>query len=318
MLFSRWQAWRALRCHVPNSFPMLMLLLLLGGCGHDGITFLHPGGPVAEHQRNWLLFILAALSVVVVPVFIGVPYCMWRYRLRRDPGDYRPTWESSRILEWLVWGVPTVVVVILSLLILGPERRYSPANPVGTDAPLDIQVIGLNWKWLFLYPDQHVASLDTLALPQGREIRFHLTSDATMQSFFIPGLGSQIYAMAGMVTTLHLRADRTGQYLGENTQFNGMGFQGEKFPALVLSQADFTHWMNEADHSLHILDDAVYRRVLQPDGDDRDVVSTLAPDDASGNPLQPQGLTFSHVPDGFFMSVVNHYHQPPLPGRSLP
>lgn len=216
-------------------------------------------------------------------------------------------------------GVPALIVLMLAVLIWGAERRYSPQTPINSQTPpLEVQVVALNWKWLFIYPAEHVASLDTLVLPVGREVRFSLTSDKSMQSFFIPALGSQIYAMAGMVTTLHLRADQPGRYLGENTQFNGMGFQDEKFTVIALPDPEFRNWMTAAHQSSLALNDATYPTLLQ-DGNDHQAVSMLTNGQLpSSDPLQPQGLRFANVPPDFFRSIVNHVHQPPVSQITVP
>lgn len=294
-------------------------LLFLSGCETAGISFLAPAGPIAALQHHWFELILVALAIVILPVLVGVPFCLWRYRLGNKNAPYRPDWQYTLSLEYLVWGIPAVIVLMLAVLIWGAERRYSPQTPINSQTPpLEVQVVALNWKWLFIYPAEHVASLDTLALPVGREVRFSLTSDKSMQSFFIPALGSQIYAMAGMVTTLHLRADQPGRYLGENTQFNGMGFQDEKFTVIALPDPAFRNWMTAAHQSPLALNDATYRALLR-DGNDPQAVSMLTKDQMPpSDPLQPQGLRFANVPPDFFRNIVNHVHQPPVSQITVP
>lgn len=294
-----------------------LLLLSLTACQTDSISFLHPAGTIAALQREWLIEIVIALAVIIIPVFVGVAFCLWRYRLGNRNAAFTPDWSFALPLEFLVWGVPATIVIILSLLIAGSETRHSPERQIGTAQPLDIQVVALNWKWLFIYPDQHVASLDTLVLPVGREVRFLLTSDKTMQSFFIPSLGSQIYAMAGMVTHLHLLANRPGHYLGENTQFNGMGFQGEKFTALALLPDQFTQWTQHARTSPVTLNDETYRKLLK-DGDDRQAMADLDVKADTPDPMQPQGLSFSNVSDDLFRNIVSRYHGTSAHQGSMP
>ncbi|WP_025886676.1 cytochrome ubiquinol oxidase subunit II [Asaia prunellae] len=170
-----------------------------------------------------------------------------------------------------------------------------------------VEVVALNWKWLFVYPDAHIASLDHLVLPQGREVEFHLTSDATMQSFLIPSLGSQIYAMAGMVTHLHLEADRIGRLMGENTQFNGMGFQDQKFPVDIVSADHFAHWLTEATNSTLHLDQTTYR-LLRKQENGRRTARALTNDPAASMPV------FSSVPEHFFHGIVMRYDATASPG----
>ena len=278
----------------------LELVLLAGGCARDGTTFLHPHGPVADAQRHWLFEIIGCMAVVVVPVFILVPAYAWRFRRRNLKADYRPEWSFSWPLEFVIWRVPIAIVAVLAYVVIDRETRFDPYTEIPpSQKPLEVQVVGLNWKWLFIYPDQHVAAVGMLALPQGRPISFRLTSDATIQSFFIPALGSQIYAMAGMVTRLHLLADRPGTLLGENTQFNGTGFQKDSFTVSVMSPGAFAAWSDAQRLSGRSLDDAAYR-TLSKDG------SLAAARSAFG--VQPGGLlTFGTVAPDLFRAVVAKY-----------
>ena len=231
---------RAGRFLVPR---IVSFTIMLSGCASNGISFLHPQGLIARDQRYWLFEITLWMMVIILPVFFLVPFVAWRYRRGNSKSAYRPRWEFSWPLEFLVWGLPVVVVAFLAYVIVARETPAGPYRSIsGTQAPLEIQVVALDWKWLFVYPDQHIATVGMLALPADRPVAFHLTSDATMQSFFIPSLGSQIYAMAGMVTQLHLVADRPGRLMGENTQFNGMHFQDDKFDVQVMSPQDFARW----------------------------------------------------------------------------
>jgi len=289
------------RCPRAAFRPVLALsLLLLSGCQAEHISFLDPAGPIASLQRHWFYLLTAGLFFVILPVLIGVPFCLWHYRASNRRAAFRPDWDFALPLEFLVWGFPAIVVIAFSLLVWGPERRYSPDRPIGDAPPLAIDVVALNWKWLFVYPDAHVASLDHLVLPQGREVVFHLTSDATMQSFLIPSLGSQIYAMAGMVTRLHLLADRTGRYLGENTQFNGMGFQDQKFPVDVVPADQFDRFLTQATASTLHLDEQTYSRIRKQEIG-RKTAQTLL------NDPNATMVSFSSVPDHFFHDIVQRY-----------
>lgn len=279
---------------------LAVILLFLSGCQADHISFLDPAGPIAGLQRHWFYLLVAGLFFVILPVLIGVPFCLWHYRAQNRRAAFRPDWDFALPLEFLVWGFPAVVVIAFSLLIWGPERRFGPERQIGDAPPLAIEVVALNWKWLFVYPDAHVASLDRLVLPQGREVVFHLTSDATMQSFLIPSLGSQIYAMAGMVTRLHLLADRTGRYLGENTQFNGMGFQDQKFPVDVVRPDQFAGFLAQAGSSALHLDGQTYDRIRRQETGRRTAQSLL-------NDPQATAVSFSSVPSHFFHDIVSRY-----------
>ncbi|NVN24566.1 ubiquinol oxidase subunit II [Asaia siamensis] len=289
-----------------GRFTLLLPALLLGGCQADHISFLDPAGPVAALQKHWFLLLSGGLLLVILPVLIGVPLCLWHYRASNRRARFLPDWDFALPLEFLVWGFPAVVVIAFSLLVWGPERRFSPERAIGDAPPLQVEVVALNWKWLFIYPEAHVASLDHLVLPQGREVEFHLTSDGTMQSFLIPSLGSQIYAMAGMVTHLHLQADRTGRLLGENTQFNGMGFQDQKFPVDIVSPDQFAQWLAKAGSSPLQLDTQSYD-ILRRQETGRKSAQTLLHDAKASDAI------FSSVPERFFQGIVMHYDASMLP-----
>ncbi|RUT26147.1 cytochrome ubiquinol oxidase subunit II [Asaia sp. W19] len=290
------QGLHALRLTLTMAVP----LCLLAGCQTDHISFLDPAGPIAALQRYWFGLLVGGLTLVILPVLIGVPFCLWHYRASNSKATFRPDWDFALPLEFLVWGFPAIVVIAFSLLVWGPERRYSPDRAIHDEPAMTIDVVALNWKWLFIYPDAHVASLDHLVLPQGREVVFRLTSDATMQSFLIPSLGSQIYAMAGMVTRLHLLADRPGRYLGENTQFNGMGFQDQKFAVDVVAPDHFEQWLSQARASALHLDSATYA-LLRRQENGRQSAQTLMHDPRAATP------SFSEVPVHFFHDIVSRY-----------
>jgi len=263
-------------------------------------SFLFPSGPIAAQQRQWLFETIALLLIVAIPVFVGVPLCIWRYR-RDGRGLYKPRWGLSRPLEFIVWGVPCLIVFALSMLVIGPETRFAPDEPLAGPPPLRVQVVALNWKWLFLYPDQHVASVNHLVIPAGRPVRFFLTSNATMQSFAIPALGGQIYAMAGMVTQLNLLADRPGTFAGENTQFNGTGFQDEHFSVCSVSNNDFWAWIEKLRSQPRFSGRSFEILARQTSSDE----THRALFDASILTGMP---SFSDVPPDFFMTIVNQYN----------
>lgn len=235
------------------------------GCAHAADGFLDPDGPVAAGQRDLFFVTVLLVLVVITPIVVGMPWLLWRYR-RGSNAAYRPNWHFSWPLEILAWGVPFAVVAVLSWFLWTASMRLDPYRPLNAAVePLRVQVVGLDWKWLFIYPDLNVASVDELALPVGRPVRLVLTSDTVMQSLLIPRLAGQIYAMAGMRTQLNLRADHAGRYLGENTQYNGRGFATQKFQAVALSDAAFSQWVGQARQSRLELDCATYARLARRD-----------------------------------------------------
>jgi cytochrome o ubiquinol oxidase subunit 2 len=287
---------------------LLALAFAMGGCAQEGLSFLTPGGPVAAAERAHLLQVALISMVVVLPVLIGAPLIAWRYR-RRSRAPYAPDWEYSRPLEMAMWGVPAVVVVVLgwqlahATLALDPYRRIDPAA-----APLRVDAIGLDWKWLFVYPDLGLASLNEMAFAAGRPVVIRLTSDTVMQSFFIGALGSQIYAMPGMETRLNLLADRPGRFEGENTQFNGLGFQHQKFAARAMTTREFDAWVAGVRAAGRPLDGAAYA-VLGHASTPAQAASALA------GPFVPPGVAwFSQADSGLFDAVLHRY----MSGRPVP
>ncbi|MGH7048941.1 MAG: ubiquinol oxidase subunit II, partial [Stellaceae bacterium] len=184
---------------------------------------------------------------VALPIFVLTPWFAWRYRYGVEKPRYAPKWEYSRLLEITAWGGPVVIVVLLAIIVWRDTHALDPYRPLAPDQPaLRVQVIGYDWKWLFIYPDQGVASIGVLALPAGRPVAIQLTSATVMQSFLIPALGSQIYAMGGMVTQLHLEAAKPGRFMGENTMYNGNGFHQQRFTAVAMAPIDFQAWVRKA------------------------------------------------------------------------
>lgn len=223
-------------------------LLTLSACaGATHLSFLDPQGPVADAQRWHLYWVLAIMTVLVAgPIFLLLPFFVWRYHYRNTTSRYAPNWEYSRLLEIMSWSGPIVIVAMLAFLVWRDTHKLDPYEPLASaQPPLQIEVIGYDWKWLFIYPEQGVASIGTLAIPTGRPISLHVTSATVMQSFFIPALGSQIYAMGGMVTQLNLQASKPGRSLGENTMYNGDGFHQQKFIALALTPSAFDAWLGK-------------------------------------------------------------------------
>ncbi|TAL85393.1 MAG: cytochrome ubiquinol oxidase subunit II [Rhodanobacter sp.] len=226
-----------------------MAVLLLAACAGDThLTFLNPQGPIADAQRWHFYIVLGVMTVLVAgPIFLLLPFFAWRYRYGKKASKYTPNWEFSRILEITAWGGPIAIVVVLAFFVWRDTHQLDPYKPlVSNQAPLRVQVIGYDWKWLFIYPDQGVASIGTMAMPVGRPVSLRMTSATVMQSLFIPALGSQMYAMGGMVTQLNLQADKPGRSLGENTMYNGNGFHQQQFTAQAMTPAAFRAWVRKA------------------------------------------------------------------------
>ena len=244
------------------ALPAIALLAIaLPGAGFAG-SFLEPAGPIAAGQLSHFGVISMLMLIVIVPMFVALPIVLYRYR-RGGKGTYRPDWEFNWGLELLIWGVPVALVVALGTALWRQTIVGDPYRALGPD-PLVVEVVALDWKFLFLYPEQGVATLDLLALPEGRPITLKLTSGTVMQSFIIPRLAGQIYAMAGMQTQLNLLADESGDFTGRNTQYNGLGFATQSFTTRVMSADDFEGWVATAKTQQAGLDAAAYAKLLPP------------------------------------------------------
>jgi cytochrome o ubiquinol oxidase subunit 2 len=238
-------------------------LLFLSGCGTLSSGFLlHPAGPVAHAERHVAVLVGLVLIFVWLPVFLLVPLFAWHYRSANTKAAYRPQWGFSWILEVLIWLPPTGIVVLLAAILIHYTIALDPYRPLAVnDPPLEIQVVALDWKWLFLYPAQHIATVNELVVPAGQTVHFDLTSGTVMQSLLMPRLAGQIYAMDGMRTQLNFRIAQAGTYYGENTQYNGDGFAADKFVIQALAPAAFTKWTSQAQANPAVLDDHGYQEL---------------------------------------------------------
>lgn len=250
----------------------LVLVLLLAVVALAGwylhrhtIPVLQPAGQIGYKERNLMIFTVLISSIVVVPVFGMLAYFAWHYREDNHQAVYSPDLEGSRLAETIWWLIPTVIIGIISVVTWRSSYALDPFKPLASNKPtLRIQVVALDWKWLFIYPDQHVASVNEAAIPVGMPVDFELTSDAVMTSFWDPQLGGQMYAMPGMSTQLNLMADKTGDFPGSAANISGRGFAGMTFTVKSMPQTDFRSWLTTAQHSSRRLTAAQYARLARP------------------------------------------------------
>ncbi len=240
-----------------------LIALFLSNAGSFAI--LDPKGEVADKQRNLIIITTLMSILIVVPVFIMTFYFAWKYREGNKKAKYEPDWDHSAIAETVWWTVPLVMILILAGITWQSSHELDPFKPINSSRPqLTIQVVALDWKWLFIYPDQQIASLNYVQFPERTPIRFEITSDAPMNSFWIPQLGGQIYAMSGMSTHLNLMADGAGTYRGSSANLSGRGFAGMRFEARSTSQADFNSWVNSVRQSDNKLTQSEYSVLALP------------------------------------------------------
>jgi len=208
---------------------------------------LAPSGPVGSAEKQILIDSLGIMLSIVVPVIIATIAFAWWYRASNKRAHYLPDWEYSGRIEMVVWGIPLLVIMLLGGVAWIGSHDLDPAKPLASkQKPLDIQVVSLDWKWLFIYPDQKIASVNLLTVPAGVPIHLSLTSASVMSAFFIPRLGSMIYTMNGMTTQLNLEADQTGVFHGLSSHYNGDGFADMNFEAHAVSREDFNGWVQTA------------------------------------------------------------------------
>ncbi|PMQ03398.1 MULTISPECIES: ubiquinol oxidase subunit II [Dyella] len=236
--------------------------VLLSGCNLEVLT---PKGDVGAHEKSLILIALGLMAVVAIPVIAMTLWFPWRYRSSNKKATYAPNWSHSNKIEVVVWTIPAIIVAILAVITWTSSHALDPYKPLESEAkPITVQVVSMDWKWLFVYPEYGVASVNELAFPTDRPVNFQLTSDSVMNAFFIPQLGSQIYAMAGMETKLHLIAREPGTYAGLSTNFSGEGFSDMHFKAIATSEDGFNEWIAKAKASQANLDDAGYKALAQP------------------------------------------------------
>jgi cytochrome o ubiquinol oxidase subunit 2 len=222
-----------------------------------------PQGPIAAADKTILIDSIAIMLAIVVPTIVAIFAFAWYFRKSNTRAFYWPDWEYSGRLELVVWSIPALTIVLLGGVAWIGAHRLDPARPVeGTGSGITVQVVSLDWKWLFIYPDQRIATLNTLTVPVGAPLHFQLTSASVMNVFFIPQLGSMIYTMNGMVTKLELRADTVGDYHGLSAHFSGDGFPDMMFDVHVVSQTDFDSFASGASRGDKVLNADAYKKDL--------------------------------------------------------
>jgi cytochrome o ubiquinol oxidase subunit 2 len=237
---------------------------LLASC--QGV--LDPQGPIAAAERLLLINSTAIMLVVVVPVIVATLAFAWWYRASNTHATRSLDESYEGRVEFVVWSIPALTVILLGGVIWIGSHQLDPRAPIqGKSDPVRVDVVALDWKWLFIYPDHGVASVNQLVIPAGAPVEFRLTSATVMNSFFVPQLGSQIYAMGGMITHLHLLADNPGEYPGFSANYSGDGFSWMRFVVKSVSPGDFNAWLEQARSTGSGLDDAGYAELAKPSRD---------------------------------------------------
>ncbi|HZZ89023.1 MAG TPA: ubiquinol oxidase subunit II [Caulobacteraceae bacterium] len=233
----------------------------LGGCA-GGV--LDPAGPVGANDAEIMIDATLIMLGIVIPTILLAFWMAWRYRASNAKAEYRPNWSYSGRIEAVVWSIPILTIIFIGGVIWIGSYKLDPFRPLPAKAPaVEVQVVSLDWKWLFLYPKQGVATVNQLVVPAGAPVHFQITSGSVFNTFFVPRLGSMIYAMPGMVSQLWLQADRPAVLLGESAQFSGDGFSDMQFQVRSLPAAEFDAWAQSVKASGGMLDRKAYGQLAR-------------------------------------------------------
>lgn len=254
--------------HKLVAFGIFFILLFVGlgiYASSQGIAVLNPSGEVASKQRNLIVFTAFLSLIVVIPVYAMLFVFAYKYREGNKKAKYTPDWDGSRLAEFTWWLIPGIIIFILAIVTWKSSHDLDPYKALASDKkPLNIQVVALQWKWLFIYPEQNIASVNYLQFPVNTPVNFQITADAPMNSFWIPKLGGQVYAMSGMSTQLHLSASEIGNYRGSSANISGKGFASMIFTTRVSPQDKFNQWVENTRSSQSNLSINAYNKLAQP------------------------------------------------------
>ncbi|MFV9996407.1 MAG: cytochrome o ubiquinol oxidase subunit II [Arsenophonus endosymbiont of Dermacentor nuttalli] len=243
---------------------LLAIVFLLAGCN---MALMDPKGAIGIEQKKLILTALGLMLIVVIPVIFMAIIFARKYRATNQQSTYRPDWAHSNKIELVCWTIPIIIIIILAVITWKTTHQLDPYKPLESDKkPITIQVISTDWKWVFVYPEKNIATVNEIAIPVGVPINFKVTAESVMNSFFIPALGGQIYAMAGMQTKLHLIANEPGTYKGFSSSYSGHGFSDMKFNVIATSDmADFDKWVQKVKTSNKTLDSmAAFNELAKP------------------------------------------------------
>lgn len=244
---------------------LIVLSITAGYLSTTNIPVLQPRGEIGAEQLKLIIFACVLSLIIIVPVFGMLFMFTYKYRESNTKAKYSPNWDGNKLLETIWWTVPALLIIIISSVIWTSSYALDPYKELSSpNKPIEIQVIALDWKWLFIYPEQNIATVNYFKIPKDVPVHFNITSDAPMNSFWVPQLGSQIYAMPGMSTTLHLMANSTGNFHGSSANISGRGFSGMTFVASASTQSDFDKWVSSVQKCGNSLTSAEYLKLAKP------------------------------------------------------
>lgn len=244
---------------------LLVIGLLVWASLDRPVPVLDTAGVIADQQRDLIYLTVILGAIVVIPVFVLLFVIAWKFRANNKKAKYDPEYNSNHILEIIWWGVPVIIIAILSVVTFISTHALDPYKPLESDEkPVRVQVISLQWKWLFIYPDLGVASVNQMNIPEGRPVNLMLTSDAPMNAFWVPAIAGQIYTMNGMSTRLHIMSDKPGDYDGFSTNISGDGYADMQFTVRVQSEGEFKDWIEKGGRSPDVLTQESYAALAEP------------------------------------------------------
>ena len=262
-------------------------------CGTASLPILFPQGVIAQQELEVIKITILLSSLIVIPVFFLLFFFAWKYRDKgtKEHRHHNPHWDhTSASFELLWWLAPAMIIAILSVVCWNSSHALDPYEPiVSANPPLTIEVVALDWKWLFIYPDQHIATVNMVEFPAQTPIHFVMTADAPMNSFWIPSLGGQIMVMPGMTTQLNLLANTAGIYNGFSGNISGKGFAGMTFTAHAVSQQEFDSWVSTIQYGNTVLDESSYNTLMAPS-------------------MYNKVELFSHVDSGLYPAIISSYN----------
>lgn len=269
---------------------LLLPLLLLSGCNS---AILDPKGQIGHEEKTLLITAVALMLLVVIPVIVMTVVFAWKYRASNTKARYEPNWSHSTAIEVVVWSIPCLIILVLAVLTWRSSHALDPYKPIASNVkPVTIEAVAMDWKWLFIYPEQGIATVNEIAFPVDTPVNFKITSDSVMNSFFIPQLGTQIYAMAGMETKLHLIANEPGNFFGISANYSGHGFSKMNFVAQATpDKAGFDAWVAKVKASPRTLSAEEYKALVANRNDKADYPVTY----------------YASVPTGMFKSLIDKY-----------
>jgi len=275
------------------ALAILVAELLYG----TDVKVLSPKGFIADEQFKLIVFSAVVLLAIGIPALVLFYYFAWRYRESNAKATYNPHLRTSKALVFNIWAIPSVFAVLLAFVMWPATHALEPNDPITASAkPINVQVIALRWKWLFIYPEQNIATVNYVQIPAGTPVQFDLTADdAPMSSFWVPSLGGQLYAMTGHVNRLNLVAKHQGDFTGSSAEINGAGFAGMKFKVHAGSEAEFNQWVDDVRQSPIRLDAGTYQELLEPSENNPSQIYSMADPDLYANVLMKYTGSHGHM-----------------------